>query len=173
VLRDAASRGGSAGMHDALQEGDTLIDQRAAQPLPAGARAAHACCSRRHRRHAAAVHGAAAAAIGADFTLHYARARRPHGLPRRDRGVAFAARVHYHHDDGAPAQKLQPAAALAHRMPDTHLYVCGPPATSTSWCRPPQARLARSRSTWSISAPRRRTHRRPRLPGQDRQQRQT
>jgi vanillate O-demethylase ferredoxin subunit len=127
VLRDAASRGGSTAMHDALQEGDTVLVSEPRNHFPL----VHAkrtllfaggigvtpllCMAQR------------LAAIGADFTLHYST-RSPARTAFRDEIAAspFAARVHFHHDDGEPGQILNVPAALGAPDPDTHLYICGP-----------------------------------------------
>lgn len=128
VLREAASRGGSAGMHERVREGDTL-----AIGLP--------------RNHFALADGAsghlllaggigitpllamaqALAAQGADFTLHYATrsaARTAFAAALRD--VPWAARVQLHRDDGPPEQQLDLAALLARAQAGRHVYVCGP-----------------------------------------------
>jgi vanillate O-demethylase ferredoxin subunit len=39
---------------------------------------------------------------------------------------AFAARAHFHFDDGPAAQRIDLAALLGAPAPGTHLYVCGP-----------------------------------------------
>ena len=67
------------------------------------------------------------ALTGAAFTLHY--------CTRSAERTAFAAEIaasplaphtHIHHDDGAPAQKLDLPAVLAAPADDKRLYVCGP-----------------------------------------------
>lgn len=127
VLRDPATRGGSAGMHDAVHEGDTILISEPRNHFPL----VHAqrtlllaggigvtpllCMAQR------------LSAIGADFALHYA-CRSPDRVAFRDEIVAspFADRVHFHHDDGAPSQKLHLDKLLARPEPGTHIYVCGP-----------------------------------------------
>jgi vanillate monooxygenase ferredoxin subunit len=127
VLRDAASRGGSVAMHDAVQEGDTLhiSAPRNHFPLHHGERSLLLaggigvtpllCMAQR------------LASIGADFELHYCT-RSPERTAFRHEIAAspFAGRVHFHFDDGPPAQKLQLDPLLATPGPGTHLYVCGP-----------------------------------------------
>ena len=127
VLRDAASRGGSAGMHDAVHEGDVLTISTPRNHFPLHP-AAHTlllaggigvtpllCMADRLAR------------TGAAFTLHY--------CTRSAERTAFAAEIaasplaphtHIHHDDGAPAQKLDLPAVLAAPADDKRLYVCGP-----------------------------------------------
>ncbi|MDE1950885.1 MAG: oxidoreductase [Burkholderiales bacterium] len=129
VLRDAASRGGSAAMHDQVHEGQ-VIEVSAPRnhfPLAHGARRSLLlaggigitpllCMAERLHR------------IGADFEVHYCT-RSPARTAFRERiaASAFAARVAFHYDDGAPGQKLDIAALVAAAAdPGTHLSVCGP-----------------------------------------------
>ena len=128
VLRVPDSRGGSAAMHDAIQEGDLI---EISDP----------------RNHFRLAHGAGRsllvaggigvtpilcmaerlANIGADFEMHYcARAPSRTAFMQRIRQSSFAERVHFHFDDGPPEQKLDADRLLTHSPPDTHLYVCGP-----------------------------------------------
>lgn len=127
VLRDPNTRGGSAGMHQAVAEGDVLQISEPRNHFPL----VHAqrtllfaggigvtpllCMAQR------------LAAIGADFTMHYS-ARSPDRMAFRAEieASSFADRVHLHFDDGAPEQKLQLQQVIAQPEPGTHLYVCGP-----------------------------------------------
>jgi vanillate O-demethylase ferredoxin subunit len=127
VLRDAASRGGSVGMHDALKEGDMLLisEPRNHFPLVHGQKSILLaggigvtpllCMAQRLQ------------AIGADFTMHYG-ARSADRMAFRDEIAAspFAARVQLHFDDGAADQKFDAAAVLARPEAGTHIYICGP-----------------------------------------------
>ena len=127
VLRDAQSRGGSAAMH-ALEAGQLL---EISEP----------------RNHFALADGAAcslliAGGIGitpllcmaeqlsrqhAPFALHYStRSAGRTAFAERLRASAFASSVHFHHDDGAEAQKFDLRATLAAAPSGSHLYVCGP-----------------------------------------------
>jgi vanillate monooxygenase ferredoxin subunit len=127
VLRDANSRGGSAGMHDAVKEGDTLLISEPRNHFPlvhaqrtllfAGGIGVTPLLAMAQRL----------AAIGADFTLHYST-RSPARTAFRDEiaGSSYADRVRFHFDDGDAAQKLDLAAELGAPQPGTHLYVCGP-----------------------------------------------
>ena len=128
VLRDAASRGGSAAMHEQVHEGGELS---ISPPKNHFALAHHA------PRHLLLAGGIGItpilcmaerlSAIGADFELHYAtRSRARTAFFERIRGSAFAQRAAFHFDDGAPQQKLDIAVALARQGAGTHLYVCGP-----------------------------------------------
>ena len=127
VLRDAASRGGSQGMHERVREGDvlTISTPRNHFPLVRAERTLLLaggigvtpllCMAQR------------LAAIGADFEMHYST-RSPERTAFRQEiaGSPFAARVQFHHDDGEAAQKLDLARVLGQPAPGTHLYVCGP-----------------------------------------------
>ena len=128
VLRDAASRGGSAAMHDAVHEGDTLTISAPKNHFPL----AHDAT-----RHLLLAGGIGVTPIlcmaerlavtGADFEMHYCtRSRSRTAFHERIRASGFAGRVHFHFDDGDAAQRLDLAALLAAPAPGTHLYVCGP-----------------------------------------------
>jgi vanillate O-demethylase ferredoxin subunit len=127
VLRDAASRGGSVGMHEKVNAGDvlTISTPRNHFPLVRAERTLLLaggigvtpllCMAQR------------LAAVGADFELHYCT-RSPERTAFRDEIAAspFAGRVHFHHDDGDAAQKLDAARLLAKPDAGTHVYICGP-----------------------------------------------
>jgi vanillate O-demethylase ferredoxin subunit len=128
VLRDAASRGGSAAMHDAVHEGDTLTISVPKNHFPL----AHDA-----KRHLLMAGGIGVTPIlcmaerlamtGADFEMHYCtRSRERTAFHDRIVRSGFAGRVHFHFDDGDAAQKLDIGARLATPQPGTHLYVCGP-----------------------------------------------
>lgn len=127
VLRDAASRGGSSGMHDRVAAGATLqispprnhfplVHARRTLLLAGGIGVTPLLCMAQ-RLHA----------IGADFRLHYS-CRTPARTAFREeiQGSGFAGRAMFHFDDGAPGQRLDLDAVLSAWNPDTHLYVCGP-----------------------------------------------
>ena len=127
VLRDAASRGGSKGMHDGVNEGDVIqiSEPRNHFPLhPAQRSLLFAggigvtpllCMAQRLQ------------SIGAGFEMHYST-RSPGRTAFRQEiaGSGFADKVHFHHDDGAPAQMLNVPQALGTHDAGTHIYVCGP-----------------------------------------------
>jgi vanillate O-demethylase ferredoxin subunit len=127
VLRDPASRGGSIAMHETVRQGDTLLISEPRNHFPlvhagktllfAGGIGVTPLLCMAQRLHA----------IGADFTLHYCT-RSADRTAFHDEIAAspFAGNVAFHHDDGAPGQKLDLAAVIARPDPDTHLYVCGP-----------------------------------------------
>ena len=127
VLRDPTTRGGSAGMHDTVNEGDTLSISEPRNHFPlvhakrtvllAGGIGVTPLLCMAHRL----------AAVGADFSLHYCT-RSPDRTAFRDEIAAsrFADRVQFHHDDGDPAQKLDLSGAIGKADPGTHVYVCGP-----------------------------------------------
>ena len=127
VLRDAASRGGSAAMHDAVNVGDTLtiseprnhfplVHAQKSLLLAGGIGVTPLLCMAQRL-----------AAIGSDFDMHYCT-RSPQRTAFRDEIAqsAFAAKVKFHHDDGPPSQRFDAARVLAQPNAGTHLYVCGP-----------------------------------------------
>jgi vanillate O-demethylase ferredoxin subunit len=128
VLRDPASRGGSLAMHDAVKEGDALTistpKNHFALAHEAGSHLLLAggigitpllCMAERLVN------------VGASFEMHYCTRSRPRtAFVERIAASAFATRVHFHHDDGPAAQRLDIAALLAERPAGRHLYVCGP-----------------------------------------------
>jgi vanillate O-demethylase ferredoxin subunit len=127
VLRDPATRGGSANMHDEVREGDLLqiSEPRNHFPLVHAQRTVLLaggigitpllCMAQR------------LAAIGADFTLHYCTRSAARTAFRDEIAAsAFADRVQFHFDDAGDAQKLQLAPALGQPNAGTHVYVCGP-----------------------------------------------
>jgi vanillate O-demethylase ferredoxin subunit len=127
VLRDAQSRGGSSGMHDAVNVGD-LIQISAPKnhfPLVPAERSLLfgggigvtpiLCMAER------------LAAIGADFHMHYCtRSADRTAFLDRIKQSAFARHVDFHFDAGPDKQKLDLAALIATPAAGTHLYVCGP-----------------------------------------------
>lgn len=127
VLRDAASRGGSAGMHDALHTGDVLTISTPRNHFPlvraertvllAGGIGVTPLLSMAQRL----------AAVGADFELHYCTRSAERTAFRAEIAASpFAGRVHFHFDDGDAGQKLNAAALLASPAAGTHVYICGP-----------------------------------------------
>ena len=127
VLRDAASRGGSAGMHDAVQQGDLLTISTPRNHFPllraqrtlllAGGIGVTPLLSMAQRL----------AAIEADFELHYCTRSADRTAFREEIAAsAYASRVHLHCDDGDATQKLDAAKLLAAPNAGTHVYICGP-----------------------------------------------
>jgi vanillate O-demethylase ferredoxin subunit len=127
VLREPASRGGSAAMHDQVAVGDRL---RVSAP-----RNLFALCP-------AGPSLLLAGGIGVTPLLSMARALHRQGRPfamhygaRSAARMAFRAeisaapytnQVRCHVDDGDAAQRLDVDAVLRNAAADTHLYVCGP-----------------------------------------------
>jgi vanillate O-demethylase ferredoxin subunit len=127
VLRDANSRGGSAAMHDAVKEGDTLSISEPRNHVPL----VHA---QRTLLFAGGIGVTPLLAMaqrlansGAEFTLHYAT-RSPSRTAFRHEIAAssYAQRVQFHFDDGDAAQKLDLERAMGAPQAGTHIYVCGP-----------------------------------------------
>lgn len=149
VLKDAATRGGSAAMHAQVHEGSTL---RISAPKN------HFTLAHDAKRHLLLAGGIGItpilcmaerlAIVGATFDLHYsARSADRMAFRQRIESSNFAGRVAFHLDDGDAAQRLDIVATLTAADDDTHLYVCGPKgfmdavlssARSAGW---PEARL--------------------------------
>jgi vanillate O-demethylase ferredoxin subunit len=128
VLRDAASRGGSAAVHDLLKEGDVLT---------ISAPRNHFGLAHEAKKHLLLAGGIGVTPIlcmaerlantGVDFAMHYAtRAPERTAFRQRIAASAFAARVQFHYDNGDAAQKLDLQKLLSQPENGTHLYVCGP-----------------------------------------------
>ncbi|EJE54303.1 flavodoxin reductase family protein [Acidovorax sp. CF316] len=127
VLRDAASRGGSVGMHDAVHEGDMLTistprnhfelhPARRTLLLAGGIGVTPLLCMAERLAH-----------TGADFTLHYCtRSAARTAFAQEIATSAMAPHVRVHTDEGGREQKLDLMAVLADITPDARLYVCGP-----------------------------------------------
>jgi vanillate O-demethylase ferredoxin subunit len=124
VLRDPASRGGSAAMHDVV-EGQCI---RISDPKNHFELAANA------QRSLLLAGGIGVTPIlcmaewlaseGAEFEMHYCtRSRARTAFVERLAAGSFASRVHLHHDD---EQTLDATKLLAAPESGTHLYVCGP-----------------------------------------------
>jgi vanillate monooxygenase ferredoxin subunit len=128
VLREPASRGGSAAMHAWVFEGSTLAVSAPRNHFRLAPRAAHSLLlaggigitpllAMAEQLHA----------DGAAFELHHCT-RTLARTPFRERLAAapWADRVAHHLDDGPAAQRLDLPALLAVQPPGTQLYVCGP-----------------------------------------------
>lgn len=127
VLREPASRGGSAGMHERVQVGDRLKVSPPKNHFPlvpaphsvllAGGIGVTPILAMARKLHAA----------GEAFEMHYCgrSASRMAFLDELAQS-AFAAKVQVHVDDGPTEQKFNARQVLACVSDDTHLYVCGP-----------------------------------------------
>ena len=128
VLRDPATRGGSALMHEAVFEGSSLRIGLPNNHFALHPEAAH------HLLLAGGIGvtpllamAEQLSAAGASFALHYcSRSVARAAYLARLQSSPFAERVHFHFDDGLAAQKLDLAARLGTPEPRTHIYVCGP-----------------------------------------------
>lgn len=127
VLRDPASRGGSAALH-ALQPGARLRIGAPRNHFPLAAQA------RRSLLFAGGIGitpllamAEQLAARGQDFALHYCT-RSPARTAFTERICLgpIGSRTECHFDDGAPSQKLDLDRALGVPEAGTHVYVCGP-----------------------------------------------
>jgi vanillate monooxygenase ferredoxin subunit len=128
VLRDAASRGGSQAVHDAVAEGSTLRISAPKNHFPLATDATH------HLLLAGGIGitpllamAERLTALGESFELHHCtRSHDRTPFVARLAASPFAHRVQHHHDDGDPEQRLDLTASLARAPQGTHLYVCGP-----------------------------------------------
>ncbi|MBA1204843.1 oxidoreductase [Pseudomonas capeferrum] len=127
VLKDAASRGGSASLHEQVHAGSRLqiSEPRNLFPLVHEARRSllfaggigitPILCMAERLAHS-----------GADFELHYcARASERAAFVQRLNASAFADRVFLHFDE-QPQTALDTARVLAAPEDNAHVYVCGP-----------------------------------------------
>ncbi|MFI8617764.1 PDR/VanB family oxidoreductase [Acidovorax sp. NPDC077693] len=127
VLRDPASRGGSVGMHDRVNEGDVITIS-----TPRNHFALHPA------QHTLLLAGGIGvtpllcmadrlARTGAGFALHYCtRSAERTAFAGEITASPMAPHVHFHFDAGAPEQKLDLASVLAAPGDDKRVYVCGP-----------------------------------------------
>lgn len=128
VLRDAASRGGSATVHDQLQVG-TVLDIGTPRNLFELAPSAphHLLLAGGIGITPLLAMAEQLAAQGGGFTLHHAtRSRERTPFVAQLANAPYADRVHHHFDDGPAMQKLDLAATLRSAPAGSHLYVCGP-----------------------------------------------
>ena len=127
VLRDPASRGGSAAMHS-IQEGQVLHisapknhfalahDAQRSLLLAGGIGVTPILCMAERL-----------AISGAAFEMHYCtRSRERTAFYERIANSSFVDQVQFHFDDGTSAQKLDIAQLLSAPAAGLHLYVCGP-----------------------------------------------
>lgn len=127
VLREPATRGGSAAMHDTIQQDGLLQISRPRNLFPLNENA---------RRHILMAGGIGVtpllcmaqrlSAIEAEFELHYCTRSADRAAFRSELAqAAYAQSVHFHTDDGEIEQKLD-MTAVCTPAEETHLYVCGP-----------------------------------------------
>jgi vanillate O-demethylase ferredoxin subunit len=128
VLHEPASRGGSQGMHELVEQGAVL---RISAPRNLFALAPQA------RRSLLMAGGIGLTPLmsmarvlqreGADFALHYfARSRERAAFVEELPTGPYGANVHVHLDDGPPSKKTDLDQLLQSPADDLHLYTCGP-----------------------------------------------
>lgn len=127
VLRDPASRGGSAAMH-ALAAGDTLEISVPKNHFPLQANAGHSVLLAGGIGVTPILAMAQSLArAGASFEFHYCtRSATSTAFRERIAGDDLRERTHLYHDDGQRANLQQLLAVPRAPRVDTHLYVCGP-----------------------------------------------
>ena len=128
VLREPASRGGSAALHDDFHEGDRL---RIGAPRNLFALAAGASPALLVAGGIGVTPLLAMAeellARGADFELHYcARSWARAAFRERLAEPDMAGRTVFHVDGDDATRAFDPAAAVRKLSADSHVYVCGP-----------------------------------------------
>ncbi len=128
VKRESVSRGGSASMHERVREGDLLPISAPRNTFPLREEAKH------HLLMAGGIGitpmlamAQALAARGAPFTLCvFARSEAHLAFSEALRDPALATHLRLHLDQGDARHRIDLQALLAERVPDIHLYVCGP-----------------------------------------------
>jgi len=125
VLREPASRGGSAWVHGALRAGDRLrirgprnhfrLDEGAARLILIAGGIGITPISAMARR---------ARALGIDYTVHYSGRRRDTMAFLPELIALHGDRLHVYAQDEGRRNDL--AGLLAHPQPDTQVYACGP-----------------------------------------------
>jgi vanillate O-demethylase ferredoxin subunit len=128
VLRDAATRGGSAAMHDLVAAGDELTIglPRNLFPLVPGTHPSLLLAGgigvTPMLAMAWSLH-----AQGAPFQLHYfTRSAARTAFHEQIKGAPFAGAAALWFDDAAAAERPSIPALLAQAAPGTHVYACGP-----------------------------------------------
>jgi vanillate O-demethylase ferredoxin subunit len=128
VLREPASRGGSAAIHDQFNVGRKVKVSKprnhfALSPhtersiLVAGGIGVTPLLSMAYALHAQ----------GRAFELHYTtRSREKAAFVEELQHAAFSDRLRLYHDDGVNGQRFDAAVALPPPSPGAHLYICGP-----------------------------------------------
>ncbi|MBO9641632.1 MAG: oxidoreductase [Pseudacidovorax sp.] len=128
VLREPASRGGSAAVHD-----DWAVGRTVRVSLPRN----HFALSEGPGRVLLLGGGIGITPLlamaehlhaqGRPFALHYCtRTAARTAFAERLRQAPFSGSVHLHHDDGPAAAAFDAARILGKRGPQDHLYACGP-----------------------------------------------
>ncbi len=128
VLREPESRGGSVWMHDNLKEGDAVTVHTPRNNFPLSDQAKH------HILMAGGIGVTPMMAMARDlsargesFEMHYCT-RTPARTAFKDEIAAsnFADKVHFHHDNGNPAEGFDIAGFLKDVRDGAHVYYCGP-----------------------------------------------
>ena len=132
VLREQASRGGSAAVH-ALREGDVVSVGQPRNHFELSPDAGH------HLLLAGGIGITPLLAMAhwltrqqASFALHYSARSRDRAAFVSEVRESFGTRAHLYFDEDGPSQRLPLSDVLAGCDPTTHLYVCGP-GTYIEW----------------------------------------
>ncbi|MCP2091767.1 UNVERIFIED_ORG: vanillate O-demethylase ferredoxin subunit [Paraburkholderia sediminicola] len=128
VLRDPASRGGSAAMHDIVEEGSILSISEPKNHFPLTP-------DSRHNILLAGGIGVTPvlsmarflSTIQQPFEMHYAaRTESKMGFREEIMASKFADRVHMYYSDHGPSEVIDFREVLGQPAAEMHLYVCGP-----------------------------------------------
>ncbi len=127
VLREAESRGGSAWMHESLNEGDVLTSSEPINHFPLNENGEY------HLLIAGGIGitpmlamARRLAARGLPFHLHYCARTREDAAFLEEIEATFGERATVHLDGGDPSVGLNIRGLLEKRPPGGHVYVCGP-----------------------------------------------
>lgn len=127
VLREADSKGGSAWLHEALTEGETLASSEPLNHFPLNEAGGHhiliaggigvtPMIAMAHRLNA----------IGAPYSFHYCTRSAATAPFLAELQTLCGERLHCIFTEGNPAQRLNIPALLSQRPAAAHVYVCGP-----------------------------------------------
>jgi vanillate O-demethylase ferredoxin subunit len=128
VLKDPSSRGGSAGLHGTISDGDELVvsvprnlfplDESADfSLLVGGGIGITPMIAMAHKLHAA----------GRGFRLHYCVTDPDKAAFLSElKASPFSDKVHIHFDQSSEAKAFEPATDMPEAQATTHIYTCGP-----------------------------------------------
>lgn len=147
VLLERDGRGGSRAVHE-LTEGQTLLVRPPRNFFPLAADGHSVLIAGGIGLTPLLAMAETLAGAGRGFDFHVcARNRRRAAFAQRLEEGSFAARTHWHFDDGPAGQKFEVKAVLASAPADARLYVCGPQGfmdhvlTAARACGWPESRL--------------------------------
>jgi vanillate O-demethylase ferredoxin subunit len=127
IQRESSGRGGSAALHDFVQEGDTLTVSPPRNTFPLLFARSYVLVAGGIGITPLLAMARVLQRTGVPYTLYYCT-RSPERTAFLEELSAppFASRVFLHHDGGDPARGLDMGGLLATRPPGARLYCCGP-----------------------------------------------